>query len=198
MMTTTCGYCPDQISSQKWRRGQSTRNSADTQWGWDPCRKESIGQGHYSKGKSQSFSSVCFSLHLFRLPCAMISTRNLKLRHDLCPQSKEEGTDNTHSTAMPQAAWQDLWYWHHKGCWNAKEATANVWMLGVMEERALMLCETTFVISIQSNGLHCDVFRHIHHYTMFSFDPSFPSPSLWPTFDWFSSTHQSFFLLHVT
>lgn len=74
------------------------------------AEKESIGQGHYSKGKSQSFSSVCFSLHLFRLPCATISTRNLKLRLDLCPQSKEEGTDNTHSTVMPQATWQDLWY----------------------------------------------------------------------------------------
>ena len=34
---------------------------------------------------------------------AAISIRNLKLRHDLCPQSKEEDTDNTHSFAVPQA-----------------------------------------------------------------------------------------------
>lgn len=72
--------------------------------------EKSIGQGHYSKGKSQLFSSVCFSLHLFWVLGAAISIRNLKLRHDLCPQSKEEDTDNTYLLAVPQATWQDLWY----------------------------------------------------------------------------------------
>lgn len=108
------------------------------------------------------------------MPCAVISTRNLKIKHNLCPQSKEEGTDYAESTAVPQAAWQDLWYWHHKCCRSTKEETTNGWTVGVMEERALMLRETKSVVSTQSDGVPCDIFMHIHHYTVLLCDPFSP------------------------